>query len=431
MLLAFATFVGLGGDDIPKTILSICLGLVFAAVGFDQISGEPRLVFFDISGFLHGINFLVLAIGVYGIGEMLWTIDTTRGKIATHRGQDDLRRASSRTPAKCFRRGWKGMSIGSFLGFFVGILPAAGATPGSLMAYGVAKMASRNPELLRQGQSRRRRGTGIGQQLGLDRLDAADADAGHPRLADHRDPARRHGDLGPDARPAALRRPAGIRLGPDRLVLRVELLRRWSSTSSFIPLFIWMLRMPFTILAPMIFVLSIVGGYAATQRHARRLADADLRAGRVLPAQVRLSAGAGGAGHRARPDRRADAAPVAAAVLGRSVDLLHPADRRRRSRSSRILLILLPPSRWVSTGCATGRVPSDGTFDGPRPRGPRHNKRPRCGASPAAPVPTKPAKGAPIRMAGTVGHAVKNLRLASGNTGRGRPDPRLAGVTRT
>ena len=34
---------------------------------------------------------------------------------------------------------------------------------------------------------------------------------------------------------------------------------------SFIPLFIWMLRMPFTILAPMIFVLSIVGGYAATK----------------------------------------------------------------------------------------------------------------------------------------------------------------------
>jgi putative tricarboxylic transport membrane protein len=34
---------------------------------------------------------------------------------------------------------------------------------------------------------------------------------------------------------------------------------------AFIPLFIWMLRMPFTVLAPMIFVLSVVGGYAATQ----------------------------------------------------------------------------------------------------------------------------------------------------------------------
>ena len=78
MLLAFATFVGLGGDDIPKTIFSICIGLVLATVGFDIISGEPRLIFFDITGFSHGFRFLVLAIGVYGIGEMLWTINSSR-----------------------------------------------------------------------------------------------------------------------------------------------------------------------------------------------------------------------------------------------------------------------------------------------------------------------------------------------------------------
>ena len=75
MMLAFATFVGLGGDDIFKTLFSICIGLVLSAVGFDIISGEPRLVLWDITGFLHGINFLVLAIGIYGIGEMLWTVE--------------------------------------------------------------------------------------------------------------------------------------------------------------------------------------------------------------------------------------------------------------------------------------------------------------------------------------------------------------------
>ncbi|HFC04963.1 MAG TPA: tripartite tricarboxylate transporter permease, partial [Rhizobiales bacterium] len=78
MMLAFATFVGLGGDDIAKTIFSICIGLVFSAVGLDIMSGEPRLIFFGIPGFFHGINFLVLAIGIYGIGEMLWTIEETR-----------------------------------------------------------------------------------------------------------------------------------------------------------------------------------------------------------------------------------------------------------------------------------------------------------------------------------------------------------------
>ena len=129
MLLAFATFVGLGGDDIPKTILSICLGLVFAAVGFDEISGAPRLVFLDISGFLHGINFFVLAIGVYGIGEMLWTLDTTRGKITSTEAKMSLKGIVADTKQSLVE-GWRGMTIGSFLGFFVGILPAAGATPG-------------------------------------------------------------------------------------------------------------------------------------------------------------------------------------------------------------------------------------------------------------------------------------------------------------
>ena len=54
MLLAFATFIGLGGDDIPKTLFSIFIGLVLSAVGLDIMSGQPRLIFFDIPGFFHG-----------------------------------------------------------------------------------------------------------------------------------------------------------------------------------------------------------------------------------------------------------------------------------------------------------------------------------------------------------------------------------------
>ena len=150
MLVAFATFVGLSGDDIPKTIFSICIGLVFSAVGLDIMSGEPRLVFFDIIGFMHGINFLVLAIGIYGIGEMMWTIETNRGDSAmskavlTLNGFLDSLRDMGRT--------WIAWMTGSFLGFFVGILPAAGATPGSLMAYGVAKMTSKDSDNFGKGE---------------------------------------------------------------------------------------------------------------------------------------------------------------------------------------------------------------------------------------------------------------------------------------
>ena len=64
LILAFATFIGLGGDDIPKTIFSILLGLVMAAVGFDIISGKPRLIFFDLVEFQRGIGFLLLNLGL-------------------------------------------------------------------------------------------------------------------------------------------------------------------------------------------------------------------------------------------------------------------------------------------------------------------------------------------------------------------------------
>ena len=77
MLLAFATFVGISGDDVAKTFFSVFFGLALSAVGVDILTGHPRLIFFDITGFLHGISFLVLSIGVYGIGEVMWTIEET------------------------------------------------------------------------------------------------------------------------------------------------------------------------------------------------------------------------------------------------------------------------------------------------------------------------------------------------------------------
>lgn len=263
MLLAFATFVGLGGDDIPKTILSICLGLVFAAVGFDEISGAPRLVFFEISGFLHGINFLVLAIGVYGIGEMLWTIDTTRGKITSTEAKMSFRGVVS-DAKECMQKGWKGMSIGSFLGFFVGILPAAGATPGSLMAYGVAKLSSKDPESY-----------GKGNPDGVAAPEAANNSASTGSML----PMLTLGIPGSPTTAILLGGMViwGLTPGPRLFTDQPEFV--WGLIGSFyvsnffafavnlafIPMFIWMLRMPFTILAPMIFVLSIVGGYAATR----------------------------------------------------------------------------------------------------------------------------------------------------------------------
>ncbi len=262
MLLAFATFVGLGGDDIPKTIFSICVGLVLATVGFDIVSGEPRLVFFDITGFTHGIRFLVLAIGVYGIGEMLWTINSSRE--GTTMSNVDVSAKSILGAFGKLKEAWKGTAIGSALGFFVGILPAAGATPGSLMSYGVAKMTSRNPEEY-----------GKGAVDGVAAPEAANNSASTGAML----PMMTLGIPGSPTTAVLLAGMVIWGLQPGPLLFSEQPEFVWPLIGSFyisnvvavlvnlafIPIFLWMLRMPFTILAPLIFVLSLVGTYAAYQ----------------------------------------------------------------------------------------------------------------------------------------------------------------------
>jgi putative tricarboxylic transport membrane protein len=262
MLLAFATFVGLSGDDIPKTIFSISIGLVFSAVGLDIMSGEPRLIFFDIIGFMHGINFLVLAIGVYGIGEMLWTIEITRGESSMSKAIITVERILINL--KELLKTWKAATLGSLIGFFVGILPAAGATPGSLMAYGVAKMTSKHPERFGKGEI-----NGVVAPEAAN--NAASTGSMLPMLT-----------LGIPGSPTTAILLGGMVIwglvpGPRLFIDETEFV--WGLIASlyaanffaviinilFIPLFLWMLKMPFTVLAPIIFVLSLVGGYAPTQ----------------------------------------------------------------------------------------------------------------------------------------------------------------------
>lgn len=262
MLLAFATFVGLGGDDIPKTIFSICVGLVLATVGFDIVSGEPRLIFFDITGFSHGIRFLVLAIGVYGIGEMLWTINTSRyGSTMT---KVDISFGNIVSALREFAGAWRGTAIGSALGFFVGILPAAGATPGSLMSYGVAKMTARDPEKF-----------GKGAPDGVAAPEAANNSASTGAML----PMMTLGIPGSPTTAVLLAGMVIWGLQPGPLLFTNQPDFVWPLIGSFyisnviavlvnlafIPVFLWMLRMPFTILAPLIFVLSLVGTFAAYQ----------------------------------------------------------------------------------------------------------------------------------------------------------------------
>ena len=221
----------------------------------------------------------------------------------------------------------KEILIGSLLGYFVGILPAAGATPGSLMAYGVAKTMSKNPESFGKGNL-----SGVAAPESAN--NAASTGSMLPMLT-----------LGIPGSPTTAILLGGMVIwglepGPRLFVDQKEFV--WGLIASlyvanlfalivnvaFIPAFIWVLRMPFAILAPMIFILCVVGGYAPTQdMHDVWLMLLFGVVGYLLR-KLDYPMAAGGARHRARAPCRNIDAPVAADRARLAVDLLHPPDRR-------------------------------------------------------------------------------------------------------
>ncbi len=220
MMLAFATFIGLGGDDIPKTLFSIFIGLVLSAVGLDIISGEPRLIFGDLPGFFHGIHFLVLAIGIYGIGEMLWTIESNTDGVKVSQASFGVRRIFAHL---------KGDPESFGKGNVEGI-----AAPES--ANNSASTGSMLPMLT----------------LGI---------PGSPTTA-----ILLGGMViwGLEPGPMLFIEHEGFVWGLIASLYVANLVAMLINLA-FIPAFIAVLRMPFTILAPIIFVLCLVGGYAPTQ----------------------------------------------------------------------------------------------------------------------------------------------------------------------
>ena len=263
VLLAFTTFVGLGGDDVLKTIIMICLGLTLSTVGLDLISGQPRLIFFDQPGFYSGMSFLVLAIGVYGVGEILHTIETS--KTAPQVTPAKLTFATVWEGIKEMNKLWKTMSFGSFIGFFVGMLPAAGATPAALMAYGLSKIMSKDPDSFGKGNIE-------GVAAPETANNAASTGSLLPMLT-----------LGIPGSPTTALLLGGMVMwglvpGPMLFIEQPDFV--WGLISSLytanlfavlvnlalIPVFVWALRMPFTVLCAVVLVLCIVGGFAPSQK---------------------------------------------------------------------------------------------------------------------------------------------------------------------
>lgn len=136
-------FVGSGSR--LKSMSLAGLGLLVAAIGTDPMAGTPRLTFgsVDLSA---GIDIVPVAVGLFGLGEIFYTMEK---RSATTGHAQPIRRILPNRAEWLLTR-WAILRA-SVLGFFVGILPGGGGAISSVLAYGVEKRISKRPEKFGKG----------------------------------------------------------------------------------------------------------------------------------------------------------------------------------------------------------------------------------------------------------------------------------------
>ena len=146
MVLAFTTVSALLGASISRGVAALLLGLAFGLVGTDILTGQPRLVF-GYPSLLRGIDIVVVAVGLFAVGEALFMASQTHlrtAEILPIKGSLFMTREE-------WRRSWKPWLRGTALGFPFGALPAGGTEIPTFLSYFLEKKLAKNPEEFGRG----------------------------------------------------------------------------------------------------------------------------------------------------------------------------------------------------------------------------------------------------------------------------------------
>ncbi|MDZ4165930.1 MAG: tripartite tricarboxylate transporter permease [Smithellaceae bacterium] len=137
--------VTLSGSSIIKGAILLVLGLLLAAVGLDPISGKTRFSF-GITELQSGFDFVTLAMGVFGLGEIFYNLEKTlKTEIVTTKVGQVFPNMQD------WVRSRMAILRGTAVGFFIGIIPGGGAVISSLVSYAMEKRVAKNPEEFGQG----------------------------------------------------------------------------------------------------------------------------------------------------------------------------------------------------------------------------------------------------------------------------------------
>jgi putative tricarboxylic transport membrane protein len=146
-ILAFACVTALVGRSIIRGWASLALGLLIGCVGIDQLTGQSRLTF-GVDQLGNGIDIVIVAVGLFAVGEALHMAAKLRRGGEEHVIQPDRGHWFSRADA---RRSWKPWLRGAAIGFPFGALPSGGAEVPTFLSYATEKRLSRHPEEFGEG----------------------------------------------------------------------------------------------------------------------------------------------------------------------------------------------------------------------------------------------------------------------------------------
>ncbi|SON55105.1 Tripartite tricarboxylate transporter TctA family protein [Hartmannibacter diazotrophicus] len=148
--LAFATLGGLAARNQAKSVIAAALGLGIAMIGVDHQTGVPRFTFNNIHLY-EGIDFLIAIVGLFAISEIFFFLEH-KGQGEAHAFKPKLERITA--PLWLIRDTSGAMTRGTILGFLAGVLPGAGASLGSFMAYALEKKLSNKRDTFGKGDPR-------------------------------------------------------------------------------------------------------------------------------------------------------------------------------------------------------------------------------------------------------------------------------------
>ncbi len=314
--LTFASFVGMGRGSPFKVLAAMCMGFALASVGLDEVTGTLRMTF-GTEHLLVGFDFLIAVIGLFGIGEILSSMESG---LKFSGSNASIRLNVVLQTWKNLLQYWVTSIRSCIVGCWMGITPG-GATPASFMSYGLAKRFSKRGDNFGKGEVE-------GVVAPETAAHAAGTSALLPMLT-----------LGIPGSPTAAVLLGGLLIwglqpGPMLFVEQKDFV--WGLIASMylgnivglivvltcVPLFAAILRVPFSIIAPCHPRHLRGRRLHGPQQHVRRLDDAGVRRDRLCLHQAQLSAAAAGARHRAGRQGGGVVPPVDAGLAGQPDHLL-------------------------------------------------------------------------------------------------------------